>query len=262
MHFAADNLKYLRKQKGWTQSELAERLGVKRAVIGAYEEKRADPRLSLIQLICQLFEISMDAFINHPIDGDAELSGHVEGANLRVLPIAVDKEDNEERITLVPVKAAAGYLNGYGDIDFVASLPMFDLPFPEVSRGKTYRSFQIDGDSMLPIPSGTYILSSYLMDWNHIINDELYIVVTKSEGVVFKRVLNEIKQQKLVLKSDNPAYETFEVPIEDVVEVWKAEGMTSFDLDAIKTNQESAIMDELKALSQRLVSIENTKGNA
>ena len=45
------------------------------------------------------------------------------GRKLRVLAVPIDPETNRERISLVPVKAAAGYLGGYGDIDFVEALP-------------------------------------------------------------------------------------------------------------------------------------------
>ena len=43
MSIACQNLKYLRKQKGWTQQEFADKLGIKRSLLGAYEEERAEP---------------------------------------------------------------------------------------------------------------------------------------------------------------------------------------------------------------------------
>ena len=36
-------LKALRKERGWTQSDLAEKAGLKRTALGAYEEGRAEP---------------------------------------------------------------------------------------------------------------------------------------------------------------------------------------------------------------------------
>jgi len=45
MPLFAKNLKFLRSRKGLTQAELAANLGIKRSVIGAYEEGRAEPRL-------------------------------------------------------------------------------------------------------------------------------------------------------------------------------------------------------------------------
>ena len=48
MSTAGQNLKYLRKLRGWTQEEFANKLGIKRSLIGAYEEERADPRLDVL----------------------------------------------------------------------------------------------------------------------------------------------------------------------------------------------------------------------
>ena len=39
--FAGKNLKHLRKQRGSTQEEFAAELGIKRSLLGAYEEERA-----------------------------------------------------------------------------------------------------------------------------------------------------------------------------------------------------------------------------
>ncbi|HEY1021913.1 MAG TPA: helix-turn-helix transcriptional regulator, partial [Flavisolibacter sp.] len=45
MSFANKNLKYLRKLRGWTQEEFAQKLRIKRSLLGAYEEERAEPRI-------------------------------------------------------------------------------------------------------------------------------------------------------------------------------------------------------------------------
>lgn len=49
-----------------------------------------------------------------------------------------------------------------------------------------------------------------------------YVVVTKDEGLVFKRVCNRVKEEgKLLLISTNPSFEPYEIAITDVLEVWK-----------------------------------------
>jgi transcriptional regulator with XRE-family HTH domain len=252
MHFIAENLKFIRKANGWTQGELAKQLGVKRSLIGAYEEGRADPRISFLMHLCKRFGYSMDQWVGESLDADAPKSDTIAGSNLRILPIMVDQQENQERITLVPVQAAAGYLNGYGDVEFIEQLPAFDLPFAEVSRGKTYRTFQTKGDSMLPIPSGAYILCSYVLDWNNIKNDALYIVVSKTEGVVFKRLLNNLRHGYLTLKSDNPDYEPFDVEGSDIAEVWKAEAVTLFDLNLAQNRFDVSLLETLQNIESKL----------
>lgn len=231
MNHLAKNIRYLRKQKQLTQEKLAQNIGIKRAVVGAYEEGRSEPRLSTLTMLCHYFKIRMDQLVLRDLTNvDAESEADLEGRQLRVLPIVVSDYDDKELGSLVQVKASAGYLNGYGDADYVGALPKFSLPFPELPQDRTYRTFQIRGDSMLPVPPGAYIISQYVQDWNDIRNEECYVLITKDEGVVYKRVINNIREGQLLLKSDNTDYEPYIVPIGRVVEVWKAVGMVSFDI--------------------------------
>lgn len=231
MSYLAQNIKHLRKEKGLTQEQLAHKIGVKRAMVGAYEEGRAEPRLQTIQNICHYFKVKMDALITKDLaKGGGSKEVDTKGEKLRVLPIVVDKDEETELGTLVPVKAAAGYLNGYGDVDYIENLPRFSMPFPELPQDRTYRMFQIKGDSMLPVLPGAYIICEYVADWSNIRNEECYVLVTLDEGVVYKRVINNLNKGSLLLKSDNTAYDSYSVTIGNIVEVWKAIGYTSFDL--------------------------------
>ena len=44
----ASNLKYLRKKKGHTQQQFADLMEIKRSLVGAYEEDRAEPKYELL----------------------------------------------------------------------------------------------------------------------------------------------------------------------------------------------------------------------
>lgn len=231
MSHLSTNLRFLRKQKELTQEQLAQKLGVKRAMIGAYEEGRAEPRLTTLQHFCQYFKVRMDQLVLRDLTSEkSEEEVDVAGQKLRILPIAVATEQDKELGVLVPVKASAGYLNGYGDADFVGALPRFSLPFPELPQDRTYRVFQIRGNSMLPVPPGAYIISSYVQDWHDVRNEECYICITKDEGVVYKRLINNLREGQFLLKSDNPDYEPYTVNVGRVVEIWKAVGVVSFEV--------------------------------
>jgi len=145
--------------------------------------------------------------------------------SLRVLALTVDKEQNEN-IELVPQKAAAGYLNGYADPEYLEELPKFRLPM--LGSGGTYRAFEIAGDSMLPIASGTVIVGRYVDDWMSLKDGTPCIVVSSREGIVFKRVFNRLKDAAmLALHSDNPIYSPYEIDVEEVVEIWEAKAYIS-----------------------------------
>ncbi|MBN2166009.1 MAG: LexA family transcriptional regulator [Marinilabiliaceae bacterium] len=225
------NIKYLRKQKGLTQDQLANKIGITRAVIGSYEEGRATPKLSALQTLSHYFSTSLDQLVNIDLNNAQNSDENIidiTGRNMRILSTMVDR-DNNELITLVPVKASAGYMTGYTDPDFIDTLSRFTLPLPELSREKTYRAFQIEGESMTPIPSGSYIICEYLQNWNEIKEGKAYILITKQDGVVYKR-LYQTDHDYLLLKSDNPEFAPYNVPLSNVMEVWKALGYISFDL--------------------------------
>jgi transcriptional regulator with XRE-family HTH domain len=224
------NLKVLRKRFGFTQAQFAEKLGVKRSLIGAYEEGRAEPKLSTLVNICQLFEVTLDQLVTQDL-GQGELKVLPAPAKpavadkMRILAITVDKEE-KEYIELVPHKASAGYLNGYSDPEFIEELPRFRLPM--LNTIGTHRAFEIKGDSMLPIASGTVIIGKYIEDWSEIKDGTPCIVVSQSEGVVFKRVYNKIRHTAtLRLHSDNPVFDPYEVAIDDVDEIWEAKAYIS-----------------------------------
>lgn len=247
------NIKAKRKALGLTQEDLAVRIGVTRSALGAYEEGRAEPRLSVLMSLADLFSCSIDALLQQDILKSAgqQSSADVAGKRLRILPVAV-QASGEEQISVVPVQAAAGYLDGHRDTDFVAKLPAFSLPVAELSAERSYRLFQIKGDSMLPIPDGAYIVAEYVQDWRRLRDYQSCIVVSKGEGVVYKRVLNQLEQGYLELRSDNSAYAPYRILADEVLEVWKGLGYLSFKLpapgDAGAAPEWQQLLGELRSL--------------
>ena len=187
----SSNIKHLRKKKSLTQQQFADAMEIKRSLVGAYEEYRAEPKYDLLKKIAAYFELTVDDFINESINDKWQPKPKGDPANLRVLSITLDKEDNEN-IELVPMKASAGYLNGYADPEFVAQLPKFHLP---MFKNGTFRAFEIKGDSMLPLPSETIIVGEYLENWNDLKVGETYIFISKNDGIVYKRAGSKYKRR-------------------------------------------------------------------
>lgn len=225
MDFIHSNIKFLRKQKGWTQEQLATELDIKRSLIGSYEEGRAKPNYEVLAEIAKMFKHTIDNLITRdlrltervPLFTEEQMD--ISGKNLRVLAITVDKADNEN-IEMVPVKAAAGYLNGYSDPTFIKELNRFRLPFLPAG---TYRAFEIKGDSMLPIQPGSIVIGEYVDNWKNIKDGLTYVVLSKHDGIVYKRLFNQVEENgTLILRSDNTAYPAYPIKVEEVLEVWKA----------------------------------------
>lgn len=227
------NIKYIRKLNNMTQEAFATEIGIKRSSLGAYEEGRARPNQDILLKISQKYHLSLDQLLTEDLSAlaaekmfNSNLSSEdrTAGKKMRVLSITVDKEDNEN-IELVPVKARAGYLNGYGDPEYIRDLPRFRLPF--LPRG-TYRAFEIKGDSMLPLTPGSIVVGEYTDDWHNIKNGDCYVIISKDDGVVYKRVNNNIgRDGTLTLLSDNLSYPVFSVHVDEVLEIWKAKAFVS-----------------------------------
>jgi len=227
MYFAS-NIKILRKRRGRTQDEVAYNLNLKRSTLSGYENGIAQPGIEILISFSGYFNVSIDTLLKIDISrlsesqlGELErgYDAYIKGSNLRVLTTSVGS-DNSENIELVAEKAKAGYTTGYADPEFIGELPVFRLPF--LSDKRKYRTFQLKGDSMLPIPDGSWVTGEFLQDWMNIISGNAYIVFTLDDGIVFKVVENNIgKDGKLVLYSLNPMYEPYEVHVSEVKEIWK-----------------------------------------
>ena len=250
MSQAGQNLKYLRKLRGWTQEEFATRLGIKRSLIGAYEEERADPRIEVLEIVGDIFKVTLDELLLHDL---SETNGVSYLAKRRQMKM-MGAERN--LIHFVPVKAAAGYLAGYGDNEFIDELNTFTLP---MLTGSHFRAFEIIGDSMMPTPSGSIIVGAKVEGIENVKNNSAYIVVSNSEGIVYKRVIKNNKNKtKITLVSDNPAYQPYQVNTRDVLEMWQAEAIINkvtnhqrWDVDSL-VNLVSNLQDQVSVLKKKM----------
>jgi transcriptional regulator with XRE-family HTH domain len=212
--YLSSNIRFLRKRKRLTQSGLADLLGINRSGINNYENGSVIPPVNVLIALSDLFHISIDTLLRINLSKLRESQMYliengsdvfVKGNELRVLTTTVNSR-NQDNIELVSIKAKAGYTTGYFDPEFIAGLPVFQLPF--LSKEKKYRTFQVSGDSMLPIPDKSWVTGEYVQDLTDIKNDDLYIILTLNEGIVFKKVKNELKEKgSLRMISTNPEYE-------------------------------------------------------
>ena len=212
------NIKHLRSLKKLSQEALAEELSVTRSRISSYEENRSSPTLEFLIDFSDYFKIPIDIIIKNDLTKATDVS-FIEVGNKRVLfPITVDS-DNENLIEVIPAKASAGYLWGYDDPEYIEQLDKIKLPF--LPTGK-HRAFPIKGDSMLPMKNGSYVVAEFVEDIAEAKSGYSYIVITKNDGMTYKRVENQLKEKgSLLLKPDNRSYQSYEVRVEEILELWK-----------------------------------------
>ncbi len=59
-----DRIAQLRKQKGWSQTELAKKINASREAIGKYERNEAVPSVETAKKIADAFEVALDYMVD------------------------------------------------------------------------------------------------------------------------------------------------------------------------------------------------------
>jgi transcriptional regulator with XRE-family HTH domain len=241
------NIKYLRNKHKYSQQDLAEQLGVPRSSLSDYERGHTQVSIENIIKISDIFQVKIDDLLRSNLSHrDLEILRNKE---LRVLAISVDS-DNNSNIELVETKAEAGYLESYANPEYIKDLPK--IAFPNIPQG-TYRGFEIHGDSMLPMESGSIVICAYVESLKDIKKDRTYVVISKSEGVVYKRVWPDYAAQRLVLISDNESYLPYDISFEEVDEIWQYYAHLSFS-DARFTFH-TMLEDKLVEIQKKLAEV-------
>lgn len=263
MYFS-NNIKLLRQRKQRTQDVVAGELGMSCSTFNSYENGLiTNPTIDALIGFSSYFKLSIDTLVKVDLSKLSESKmreleqGHddfIKGTKLRVLATTVDSK-NRDNIELVPVKAKAGYTAGYNDPEYISSLPTFQLPF--LSPDRKYRTFQISGDSMLPIPDKSYVTAEFVDNWMNVKDGNAYIVLTQDDGVVFKVLYNQLRsKKKLLLKSLNPAYEPYELNLNEVREIWKFINYISHELPEPEGNKDE-LLNTVNQLQKEVTKISN-----
>lgn len=240
------NIKHLRGLKGFSQERFADELGWTRSMTGSYEEGRSEPPIDRLVELSNYFNIPIDILVKNDLRLAKDTSFISIGSKRVLFPITVN-EQNEDLIEIIPAQASAGYLSGYDDPEYIEQLQKIKLPFLPTG---THRAFPIKGDSMLPVKDGSFVVAKFVEDFKNLKNGRTYIVLTKNDGLVYKRVQNQIeKNNTLLLSSDNKAYQAYEVSIENVLELWEFTcciNTQEYKEDELKLSSILSMFNELK----------------
>jgi transcriptional regulator with XRE-family HTH domain len=259
------NLKVLRKRKRRTQEDVASALNVPRPTYSGYENEVSMPGLETLIRISEYFSVSVDVLLKLNLVDFSESQlrqveygneSYIRGNTLRVLSGTVDSS-NKENIELVNLRAKAGYTRGFADPEYVKVLPVFQLPF--LSRDKKYRTFQISGDSMLPIPDGAYVTGEFIQNWYSLKDGDACIVLTLDDGIVFKCIENKLKAMgKLGVYSLNKVYHPYTIDAGDIKEIWKfvnyisPEIPAAYDDNAVLHREVANLSEKVNSLIDRM----------
>lgn len=242
------NLQYLRRKSGHSQQELADLLEIPRTTWSGYELGKVEPNITMLQKLSTFFKQSVDRLLSQRIDYDEyEVA---KSPDMRVLAVTMDKE-GRQNIELVTSKASAGYLDSFQDPEYIRDLPKMYIP--NLPMG-SYRAFEINGDSMLPMPSGSLVISKYVETLKEVKDDKTYVIITHRDGIVYKRVRNHADRHCLTAISDNETYPPYTIDYSDIQEIWRYHAHIVFS-DA-KQQQADWLQETVKDMQKKITALQ------
>src|SRR5215211_7702779 len=189
--FDSYNLLEIRELSGLSQTDFARKLSLSREVINKMEKGRMNvSKRTTARLQKFLQENPLGA-----VSGDVNILGKSSQISERKrshLPFLQQRLQEKNTtipfmVPLVGIKAQAGYVKGFEQVDFMDTLEQYSLPPGVNPIGAVWRYFEIDGDSMEPTLSSTDVVLATMVpaeDWNDIKNFGIYIVLTTDQLLV------------------------------------------------------------------------------
>lgn len=179
------NIRRLRKDKGWSQDKLAEKLGYKSfTTIQKWESEKSEPPLKKLKELADLFNIDIDQLAGTDLTDSKSLPNSENGINL-----------GKYRIPIVATVAAGEPIYSEENIEGW-------IDYDKDPRGHIF-ACRIKGDSMSPrIQDGDVIIVDEESDWED--GDIILATVNGNDGTC-KRIRKYA--DSIALLSLNPAYD-------------------------------------------------------
>lgn len=221
--FSAHNIKKIRELYNMTQEQFALSLGITRELVNKIEKGKTKVSDNTILRLQKFVKERESEFYSQ----DATVIGQPVSSEVSSLPYHLQRREQKvERKTvwvpLVGVKAQAGYVKGYEQVDFIESLEKYSLPPGVHPGGAQWSYFEIDGDSMEPtFYSGDVILASMIHaeDWQEIRNLNVYVILT-ADSLLVKRIIRKSPREWILVSDNTEAYPHKTIPVSDVKELW------------------------------------------
>ncbi len=132
-------------------------------------------------------------------------------------------------IPFLPIHAQGGYGRGYGDHEYIESLPTYPVIVDKNYKGK-YRVFEVDGDSMddgtrNAIYNGDKILCREVKRelWTSKLHykDWYFVICMKNDGITIKQITaHDVEKAIIRCHPLNPIFDDFEVDLNEVAELY------------------------------------------
>lgn len=133
----SEKLKDLRKKQGFTQKEVAEKLGIIRQTYAAYENNISEPDINTINTLATIFGVSKDYLLGNNGENPVPISQ----SNYEVL-----KNIKSQAVIKIPL---LGYIRAGAPTEAIEIKEYIDVISPVYLHGD-YFALTVKGDSMAP----------------------------------------------------------------------------------------------------------------
>lgn len=157
-------------------------------------------------------EIMAALSLKYNISPDYLLTG--EGSILKFNDNSQEIVNKGKEIPLIPIEAFAGYApEQYQDIPIENTYHITEFDQADFL-------IRVKGDSMTPrFNGGDIVACKKICELLYFQWHRIYVVYTKTQGVMIKRVEQSEKSEFIKLVSDNPSYRPFEIPKKDISDI-------------------------------------------
>jgi transcriptional regulator with XRE-family HTH domain len=244
MSAIGQNIRKLREELSESQQTFATRFGLSRGQIASYEaeDKASEPALETVLAIVDSFDIDLRRFVTD-VSGDKLLNSSKQAPPLKTTPtplngskvalpwtrpeiiVATPDVGSNRIVPIVNRKAAGSYLSGYQTQEYFEELDAMTVPAYMLRGAGQGLIVQAVNDSMEDtIFDGDYLVCRLIerAEWRDLTDFSVCVVVTESRGIQVKRVKNRLNSDHLLrLSSDNRHYPSFNVYVEDILQIWQ-----------------------------------------
>ncbi|WP_298784577.1 helix-turn-helix domain-containing protein [uncultured Campylobacter sp.] len=219
----AQKISFLRKEREWSQDELAKISGVGRSTIQLYESKKAskNPTRENLQKIANAFEISISDLANENFDVSIDVSDDVSIGKNDVSPSNL-KETETDQIFIRKLSSSVGAgesvdINGIEIYDTDVLIPFSRMLFKVCPKNTSrIRCMPVEGYSMVPmLYPDSWVIVDVTAKFE---GDGLYIVNYCDHFMV--KLLQKSPDGVLHIKSVNKEYDSYEIGPDSDLQVY------------------------------------------
>ncbi|WP_294733850.1 helix-turn-helix transcriptional regulator [uncultured Flavobacterium sp.] len=238
------NLKKMRSVHGMSQQEFAELFDLKRATLGAYEEKRSNPKLETVVKIAKHFSISIDELLTKELTVNKLLRFN---EAITIVP-GKTEEQNIDGIPCITETNKPEFIKQYKAAKSISKVVLSQIYLPHINK-EDKLALVIDDLAMSGGANG--FLPKDMVIGTHVdlkeiekTNGELVLIATATQ-VYFRRI--SYQGDNVVLKANHPGVEPIALATSEILGLW-----------VIVHTFRYTLPNNDNELEQRLAQLENT----